>query len=441
MEALGSIAQKNKKLIPILVAALADKSSSVGSAAVRAIASLGPEAVPALLEVLKGKKSPVLVIRAAEAIGRIGPQAKTAVPLLVQMLKSSDWGMRASAITALGAIGPDAKAALPAIVQAYGNYLETGPKNILENLTAYGLGSLRGKGSGFSGDFTQLIYHETSKIDPSLPEAVGELFKGAAKLFNGAGVDFNPTSGTDWPRFYTILKKRFPAGANGSLPGGQGGIHAENPTYLGKPAIFWLRQRKEGDANHIAEAVAALGFIAQMHEEFIPVLAASLSSPIDEVATTASLALTDLGSQAMPALTAVLDEALKCRSRRTFYHAAIVSAAIQPEAKQLLATLVSGLKENDWGKDWSLARSSLYALGRIGFAAKTALPAMIDAFGDCLKHLEREAKKGKKSSASSMARIWIPEALCVLWKKLILTFGTYCRNRSMRTEYSAKVPS
>ncbi len=102
VEALGSIAQKNKKLIPTLVAALSDKSESVGSAAVRAVAKVGPDAVPALLEVIKEKKSPTLQARAAEAIGHIGPPAKAAVPLLVQMLKSSDWGVRAFSDHRLG---------------------------------------------------------------------------------------------------------------------------------------------------------------------------------------------------------------------------------------------------------------------------------------------------------------------------------------------------
>ena len=70
--------------------------------------------------------------------------------------------------------------------------------------------------------------------------------------------------------------------------------------YLGKPASFWLQKRNDPNGDRRGDAVAALGFIAQKHKEFIPVLAASLSDNNYEVAGTASLALSDLGPQAIP---------------------------------------------------------------------------------------------------------------------------------------------
>jgi HEAT repeat protein len=116
VKALGALAQKNRDLIPVLVSALSDKSYSVGTYASWALGALGSDAVTALLEVLKDKKSPIPLRRAAVAIGEIGPEAKAAVPLLSQALKMNDWDVRLSAIYSLGRIGPDAKTGLPAII-------------------------------------------------------------------------------------------------------------------------------------------------------------------------------------------------------------------------------------------------------------------------------------------------------------------------------------
>jgi hypothetical protein len=125
IEALGSLAEKNKKLIPVLVTALEDKDYFVRAAAPKALASLGPEVVPMLLVVLKNKTSPNAVEGAADAIRGIGPKAKAAVPLLTEALKMDDWGVRRSCVTALGQIGPDAKPAIPAMVEVLGGILKT----------------------------------------------------------------------------------------------------------------------------------------------------------------------------------------------------------------------------------------------------------------------------------------------------------------------------
>ena len=57
VEALGSFAQKNKELIPAVANALRD-TSEVGRVASNVLAALGPDAVPAILEVMKEEHSP-----------------------------------------------------------------------------------------------------------------------------------------------------------------------------------------------------------------------------------------------------------------------------------------------------------------------------------------------------------------------------------------------
>lgn len=68
--------------------------------------------MPRLIVELK-LKDPTARVKAAVAIGEIGPGAKEAVPALVATLKDRDVSVRAAAAYSLGQIGPDAKGALP----------------------------------------------------------------------------------------------------------------------------------------------------------------------------------------------------------------------------------------------------------------------------------------------------------------------------------------
>jgi len=55
---------------------------------------------------------------AADALGRMGPEAEAAVPVLASALKDQDTGVRAAAAEALGKMGPAAKDAAPALTEA-----------------------------------------------------------------------------------------------------------------------------------------------------------------------------------------------------------------------------------------------------------------------------------------------------------------------------------
>jgi HEAT repeat protein len=88
--------------------------------AVRALIRLGPAALPALPELTAAaeadrKVSLELVEFAAEAIGKIGPKAKTAVPTLMDLLGVQDPNVHGRAAHALAQIGPDA---LPPLIAA-----------------------------------------------------------------------------------------------------------------------------------------------------------------------------------------------------------------------------------------------------------------------------------------------------------------------------------
>ena len=58
-------------------------------------------------------------------MGWIGSEAKPAVPLLIQELKMADWDLRRASITALSRIGPEAKSALPDMIEVLGIFVNS----------------------------------------------------------------------------------------------------------------------------------------------------------------------------------------------------------------------------------------------------------------------------------------------------------------------------
>lgn len=95
----------------------AGESVEVRLHAGKALARLGPEAksaLPALLDSLK-EKDESLRRQAMTAIAAVGPEAKD-VPVLAKALKDPNLGIRKAAADALASLGGDAKAALPELL-------------------------------------------------------------------------------------------------------------------------------------------------------------------------------------------------------------------------------------------------------------------------------------------------------------------------------------
>jgi len=85
-------------------------------AAEQALGLIGGSAVA---ELAAATQSPLADrrLKAAETLGRIGPDAAPAVPALTRLLDDPDARVRKAAIRTLGQIGPAAKDAVPALVQ------------------------------------------------------------------------------------------------------------------------------------------------------------------------------------------------------------------------------------------------------------------------------------------------------------------------------------
>lgn len=110
-------------------------------AAIRALQELGDKAAPAvphLIDLVRGE-DPHLAARAAVALGKIGPVAHGAIPLIHELAFDAnlDTNLRHSAIFALGEFGPAARVAIPDLLALLGD-----DKNRLGKISAWALGKM-----------------------------------------------------------------------------------------------------------------------------------------------------------------------------------------------------------------------------------------------------------------------------------------------------------
>jgi HEAT repeat protein len=101
------------------------RESTVGEAAADALARIGTQAVPALIEALHDPKPRVREL-AALALARMGPEAESSVPELIVALQDTDLEVQRSAARALGQIGPEANQAIPALLDSIRHEAEVG---------------------------------------------------------------------------------------------------------------------------------------------------------------------------------------------------------------------------------------------------------------------------------------------------------------------------
>jgi HEAT repeat protein len=103
---------------PALLLAMDDAVWTVRNAAGRALEEVaGPEDVEALAHAL-GSPSSETRYHVARALGRLGPRAAAAVPVLTAALRDEDWEVRMESVWALSAVGTAARPALPPLRDA-----------------------------------------------------------------------------------------------------------------------------------------------------------------------------------------------------------------------------------------------------------------------------------------------------------------------------------
>ena len=107
--------------------------------------------------------------RACGALGRLGAEAKQAVPALIELLEHWDGMTRGAAAGALGAIGPDAGDAIPALERAL-----IDPDNVVKMCAASALRDISpGCGKGLQS-LSMMLGRKERPSPKSAWQAIGE---------------------------------------------------------------------------------------------------------------------------------------------------------------------------------------------------------------------------------------------------------------------------
>jgi HEAT repeat protein len=144
-ERLGEYGADAKLAFGSLFDALKDKNALVSHAAADALEKVPPHKgdLDMLREAVKSKTEKMAVrVQAAKSLGRLGSDARRAVPDLTALVQESDEGLCAAALGALASIGPEAKDA-----PALGKGLQS-PSAEIRRLSMEALARLGPKASG-----------------------------------------------------------------------------------------------------------------------------------------------------------------------------------------------------------------------------------------------------------------------------------------------------
>lgn len=388
VQALGHLGSAGKEAIPTLAKALHDLDEDVRQAAARALAQIGPAAVPVLVQELK---HPVFQFsrRAAYGLALMGPEAAEAVPALIPCLKLGAPDVRALAAHALGEIGPPAAKAATALTLL----LDDPSKEV----TKQAQGALARIGR----PAVPALHGALSSTNPAIRRQAAELL---ALRGNEAGMAV--------PDLIALLKdKQASVRRSAALALGAVGKAA------GEAAESLIPLTKDHDQHVRAAAASALGDISTDAGMVGATLIRLFRDPVPSVQIQAALAIVKFG----PAHVPLLIDAIPNKDRSTHQLAIFSLGAIGPAAKAAVPTLVDQLQDSAA----AIRASAAVALARIGpdFAGKAtpqlkrlvkeetetdvrlcvrlALVQLQPDNHDAVKEMTREALSGNKSRLKS----------------------------------------
>jgi HEAT repeat protein len=343
---------------------LTDADARIRWSAAEALGRIGPDAEAAVPALAAALRDPEVRASAADALGGIGAAARGAVPLLTDALNDTDAEFRWTAAVALSRIDArSAQAALPLFIDKLKN------------------GNHRAR-----WDALQYIAPMGREAKAAAP-AVRELVKhgngvAAATLTAIAG----PEAGDALPVLLRVLADDWDT--------------TDDIARIGAAAVpELLTVLKDPEAKNRHLVVKALGLLASTSTAVIPALLEALKAPDRVVRRAAAAALGGIEPRAQEAIPG-LREVLRDEEPSVRLAAAAALRAIQgPDAEPAVAALVPLLSH----ADANIRRDTAAALAEFGAAAKVAIPALDEA--------QRDADASVRSAAAlAVARITAAEA-------------------------------
>jgi HEAT repeat protein len=359
-----------------------------------ALVRVGGPAVPALIEVLNGPDLGMRV-RAAEALGMIGPPAREAVPALIlavaqRTVIDEDELLCRHAVIALGRIGSDAKGARPILNHLFDKNLGDDYELVI---ALAGIGAppveklvarLTRDGDSFATELLAWLGPKAREAIPLLKRALADerkqvRFSAAIAL---AGIE--PPAELAVPVLIEAL---------GHLDDGDLEVH-DVPTALARlgpaakaamPALIALVIQGHARRNILETLVQ----VDPDGKECVPALVFALKHRDLEIVDTAARCLRLLGPKAtlaVPALAAVLSRKFTKNGGVQWRDEPRVTAVkaigrIAPGTPDAIAALIGALES-----DYPVAAVAAGTLGSFGRASKAAVPALIEAAGTNAEH-------------------------------------------------------
>jgi len=335
-----------RRLADLLDEHLADADPSVVMPALHTLADLREESVPLLCEALK---RPQARYWAAVAAAEIGPDAAPAVPQLTELAASGELDERMQAMFALAAIGEPAAGAAPTLIEA----LESS-EEILRFAAAFALGKVRAQAA------SEPLAATASASDPFL-----------AAVASWALARIHP----DDPARVSVAVEKLRGGLSaaeatiraGSINGLSDLASSLDQTTRRNLAADYVRLLDDPDH---AVGTAAGGALVRLGADAAEPLRRELSDMATRMRAMEILAAQ--GEAAKPLVNEML-VALEDDDAAYASEAAVAIASVGPAAAGAVETLRGRLTED---VPAPVRYAAMYALGRIGTAAATALPRL-----------------------------------------------------------------
>ncbi|UCG63712.1 MAG: HEAT repeat domain-containing protein [Deltaproteobacteria bacterium] len=245
----------------------------------------GPQSVAKLIKALGDNESEVRM-NAAEALGRIGPDANEAGPALIEALSDSDYAVRYSAAEALGEIGYDTKEAIRALIKALGD-----PDSDVRWRAASALGSIGLDAKEAVPALIHALGDDHHRVRYSAAEALGKMGAGAKEAV---------------PALTKMLGNE-PYGLRVIARSALEAIGADPQELIPSLELFLVH----GTLEVRREAAEMLGNIGPGAKEAVPALIKALGNHVAYVRMEALKAIGKVGATAEsvgPALTEVLND-------------------------------------------------------------------------------------------------------------------------------------
>jgi HEAT repeat protein/V8-like Glu-specific endopeptidase len=344
---------RRKASVPDLVKKLSSPDSTVRYNGAKALGEMGSdarEAVQDLVKLLKEDKSELNRKAAETALESIGAPARGDVGFLREKLKDTDVRVRSYAARALGLIGPEARSAGPDLLEVL---KKKDSDAVVRQQAARSLGLIR------YGDNQEVITTLTACLDD-----IDRLVRIAA------AEALTHVRRSDITQLKKLLKHQDEEVRV---------VAATALGYLGRGARAALRDLIEAARSNTDRQVrkACIQTLAKFKEDAKDALPVFIDAMKDEeLIPVAVLALAELGKEAKPAVKQ-LGEALSNENPNTRSTSLRALGLLGPDARDAVGDIVRLLKEGDR----LFRIQVLDCLARIGPGAEEAVPGLIEILG------------------------------------------------------------